>query len=124
MKIEAGLCEQCGLARSDCVHEIEAKRPSEEKPKLKKPQVSSLCAICGGSYINPGVLKFHIKKAHGKFVFQSDICQEVYNSRDSLRRNRDEKHKEPHFQCSDCDLMFHSTNQSWSHSNKKHKIDK
>ena len=121
---KSGLCERCGLARSDCGHKSQALPSSEKETKLKQAEVPSLCPTCGSSYKNPSAMKFHMKTAHGNIVFKCNICEKVYKSRDSLRMHKDEKHGEPRFPCSDCDLMFHSANQRWAHHNKKHKLAK
>ena len=97
----------------------------EKKPTVKKPRVlSAPCPTCGKQYLNHSSMEWHIKTAHGNFVFKCDMCEREYKNRDSLRMHKDEKHGEPRFPCSDCDLMFHSVNQRWYHYNKKHKIAK
>ena len=124
-KQESGLCEQCGHARSDCGHMSQAVPTPEKKPTVKKPRVlSAPCPTCGKQYLNHSSMEWHIKTAHGNFVFKCDMCEREYKNRDSLRMHKDEKHGEPRFPCSDCDLMFHSVNQRWYHYNKKHKIAK
>ena len=124
-KQEAGLCEQCGHARSDCGHVSHSIVSPEKKPRLKRQRAPSRpCPTCGKQYLNHSAMEWHIRTAHENFTFKCDMCEKKYKGRDSLRMHKDEKHGIPRFPCSDCDLMFNSVNQRWAHYNKKHKLVK